>query len=132
MLAIFAAAVCLVGIFLFFSQFYRGIGQCIALLKDIFRATDQEVNYLDEYRLTYSVLVVLTLFITFCVLLTSYLHSDARYEQDPMCPLCESKLPAIIVSGKRIYYYSLKRFDNFFLANIHLIHTDTRVDMGIL
>lgn len=100
-MSILAALICLVGVCLFFSQFYRGIGLCIKLLQVIFLIKTEDTEFLEEYRVNYSVLATVTFAIAFMVVLTDYLHTDARYARNPICQFCEGPIPIVVVRSQR-------------------------------
>lgn len=92
-----AVVLCLCGVCLFLDKFNRGVGLNIEMLHTIFQFKESETEYLNDYRIWYSVLATVTLAIGFMVLLTDYLHTASRVDGNPVCQFCEGAAPCVLV-----------------------------------
>lgn len=96
-----SALIVMSGASLFFSQFYKAIGLVIKLLTTIFTVGTVLTQFLDDYRIRFTVLASLTFGLGFLVVVTDYLHIDARYSERPICEFCQGSLPIFVVSAHR-------------------------------
>lgn len=111
-----AASICVIGVALFIIQFYLGIGECLRLLQTIFEIGIEDLSFIQNYRINYLTLAVLTLVLAILVVSTDFLRSDARNSPYPICMFCMGSAPSLVVSvvvACLIIYNSMI----FFLSN---------------